>query len=310
MLKHLIFSQNKVVKGNSLPTGKGTHFIFASAITPNETKALVKKYNLDLDILKEFTKYTYSRRVSIDPFQMVYVDEYFKDNKVVRVNNLLIVKQNIFFLISEKNCYDPFFNLIFIELKNEKKKRRIHYILYHFLEYSIEENYTILKNIDKKISNIHEDLINQKIISPKELLRLKRELFSINNTIWKFTQLIFTLKTEVGGTRADKEDRFILDDIYHSLQHQIEIIMSLREMLTDLLSLHLSNISNSLNKVMKTLTAITVIIAVPALLASIFDTSFVYIPLINLSYGFFIFVAAIATFIGFMYIFFKRKQWL
>ena len=142
------------------------------------------------------------------------------------------------------------------------------------------------------------------------MMELKHGLVTMSNSVWKFTQVVFTLKNNSLPIPMTKEDKLSVEEVYHSLHHQIEIILAQREMVTDLLSIQSTNISNNLNTIMKTLTAITVIISVPALITSLFDVNFRVLPLVNLQYGFPIMILIIGSIVFALYYYFYRKDWL
>ncbi|MCB9359432.1 magnesium transporter CorA family protein [Candidatus Woesearchaeota archaeon] len=311
MIDNISFSKSSTSLGKGIPkTSKQQFFILASRPSQDELTALSKRFNFHKDILSKYKKSSISELISLDPLQFYYVDEQLKDGKINTLGSVIIVAKNALILISSENAYRPYLNRIKSELDSKKNLRNIDYILTDFLEFNTEQDYEILNSIDQEISNIEDTLIDNRSVDVGILLKLKRQLHLVNTNIWKTNQLLYFIKQSTLYQKMPKDRKLNLDDIYHTLQHQMHIIMSMRERVTDMFNIRLSNISNSLNKIMKTLTAITVCLSIPVLFAAVFDTNFINIPLTDHPYGFYFFVVFLIALLASMFSIFYKKNWL
>lgn len=314
MIKFLSCSKKEVVEGKGkypLPRKGRLVFLLVTSPTSVEIKNIVKDFSLDEKIIRGYSKANYSKRLSLKPFQFVFVDYYLVRGEVVKTKNLYVMSKNFLIIFSEgQDHYIKFFELVAEQLKEDRSKGRISYLFYRLLEEDIEENYEVLRFMEHRIHNIESDLIQQKEISSESLLSLKRDLFNINKAFWASTKIIFSIKNGLVPLRLDMRDQIILEDIYHTFQHQIDVVFTQKEMVTDMLEIYVSNISNMLNKVVKTLTALTVIIAVPTLISSIYGMNFRYIPLASPIHGFYLMCIIMAIIALLLFAYFYKKEWL
>jgi Mg2+ and Co2+ transporter CorA len=84
------------------------------------------------------------------------------------------------------------------------------------------------------------------------------------------------------GIKPEPQRMALLDDIYDTFLHQIDLIETQKETVTDYLEIfttmisnRLAATSNELNIVMKKMTALTIIIMIPTLIAGVYGTNFV-----------------------------------
>lgn len=321
MIKYLYCSRRGVQKGDdAYPIPKPHETLLLLAVSPSEAeiKKIVDDFNLEASIVKNYSRASYSKRISLKPYQFVFVDYMTHEGRVLKTKSLFIIEKNVLIIVSQDNkLYPGFFDLISEEIENSRSKSRVSYLLYRILEEDVEENYEVLKAMEIKVNKLEDtmtDEVSGKIkVSPKELIVLKREFFTLNKVFWASSKIVFNLKTGLIPLELEKKDQMILEDVYHTLQHQIEIVFSQKEMLTDLLEIHVSNVSNDLNKVMKTLTALTVVVAVPTFIASAYGMNFKYLPFADLMapvqgvYVIGLFMAIVSTI---FLIYFYRKKWL
>ena len=92
--------------------------------------------------------------------------------------------------------------------------------------------------------------------------------------------------------------------------HIIDIIESIKEMLTGMHDMYLSSISNKMNEIMKVLTIIATIFIPLTFIAGIYGMNFKFMPELEWKWGYFISLGIMLVLAGIMLIFFKRKKWL
>jgi magnesium transporter len=92
--------------------------------------------------------------------------------------------------------------------------------------------------------------------------------------------------------------------------HQVDILSSYKDMLTDILTIHTTQASNDMNLIIKRLTSFTVILMVPTLIASIYGMNFAEIPELHSEYGYPTTLIAMIVSIALLYAFFHRKKWI
>lgn len=312
MIRYLFCSGNKIKIGKddySLPKKGELLWLLVSQPKEEEIKKLARDFSLNPKIVKSYHLIKYSQRLSLEPLQFVFVDYFFEKGKTVKTRNFFVLEKNFMIIFSETSYYQNLFDQISKEIKNEPSKARISYLLCRIIEEDITENYGIIDNLEKKIDLLIHDLCGVKDVPSQEIVILKKESFQIGKNLNSTMKTIFIIKNSFLPF-FHKEDQLILEDVYHTLQHQTEILSNLKEILTDALEIYVSNISNRINGVMKTLTALTVIIALPTLMASIYGMNFGFIPLAEPFYGFWLITGGILILALLLCLLFYKLKWL
>ena len=115
-------------------------------------------------------------------------------------------------------------------------------------------------------------------------------------------------KTE--STLIEESVGLYLRDVYDHTIQIIDTIESFRDIISGMLDIYLSILSNKMNEVMKVLTIIATIFIPLTFIAGIYGMNFIYIPELQIRWGYFasLFIMAVVAMI--MGIYFRRKKWL
>jgi magnesium transporter len=323
MLKYAYYQKGKPIIGEGLnyvvPTNGDFLWLYLSKPDIEELNKIVTDFSLDLKTLQEFNRASHSKRYSTTPFQFVFADYFIEKDKIKSTRIFFILGKNFFITVAPQHYdyYTELFDRIVQELAYCKNGKNMAHLLYHFLEEDTEENYDVLEKTEAQIIHLESGVVNSKEVNVREIVALKRELFHMTRRFWASAKIIFAIKKGITPLVLDKQGANLLDDIYHTFQHQIDMATAQKEMLSDVLDVYtvslsnrLANISNGLNHTMKFLTALTVIIMVPNLIASIYGMNFKLIPFSEWTYGFYIIVGVMAASLLATLGYFWRKKWL
>jgi len=295
---------------------------FVQAPTEKEIVQMARDFEVDEKYFHKFKTETRSMRYSFSPLIFGMTD-YVADsaNKIHIAHLLFIIKHNVLLLVvSEQSKY---FKELFDTVIEKTKKRKIKseaYILYDYLQQDTKENYDVIESMDDKLSNLENKIITNTAEEKallQEILALKKYLIKMNKRLWSSSKIIFTVKKDLTSLKLTHEEQALLDDIYDTFMHQIDLIETHKETVTDLLEIYtttlnnkLASISNNLNIVMKKMAALTIIIMVPTMIASIYGTNFHYLPEITWKYGYlWLWISMIVT-AFFTWFSFHRKKWI
>ena len=259
----------------------------------------------------------------MDPFQFVMVDYFIEDEKIGSSHLLCVIKENLLILVSSKasKFYNGLFNNIYENIeKNKISPKNIGRILHAFLQEDVEGNYDVLEKTEQEISVIEEKTANFETannINIKEIIRLKRKLFMMGRRFWASTKIIFLLKAGFTNVKLDPDTSKLLIDVHDTFLHQIDIVTSQKEMLSDVLSIYstsinnrLALVSNELNQIMKKLSSFALILLLPTLIASVYGMNFENIPFLQNPYGFHMIMASMGVVTILLVFIFKRRGWL
>ncbi len=326
MLKYMFYREKDekcIIKEGldyEIPTGKDFACIFLAKPSEAEISKVTRDFSLKSNGFKTYTKATHSVRYSTQPFQFVFVDYYLENDKIDHTRILFMLEKN--YLIISVPVYSKYHDELFYKIVEDFKRKEngnIGYLLYSFLAEDTEENYDVLEFTEKKIIDLEKRLIreNEKIlVDAEDILKLKRELFRMTRRFWASAKIIFAIKKGLTPVTLDKETLNLLDDVYDTFHHQLDIASAQKDMLSDALEVYatsisnnLAFISNNLSKIMKRLTAFTVILMVPTLIAGIYGMNFNYIFEADYYYGFYIVVGVMISFVLLLGHYFRKKEW-
>ncbi|MFH1246771.1 MAG: CorA family divalent cation transporter [Candidatus Micrarchaeota archaeon] len=283
MIKTAVCENGKVTVKEGLVTAKGKNsfvWVYLSEPTTAEIEKIEKTFNVGKTIFQRYSHETKSKKYSTNPLTFVMVDYYVEKEQIQNSRLLFVLQENALITVVPKKSeyYDYLFERVIEAVKLRKEKASISWLLYEFLEEDIEDNYEVLQKTEEKIAKFEESVINQNIqTSPAEILRFKRELFKMRRRFWASAKIVFLMRKGLTPVKIEKEGMTLLDDVYDTLIHQLDIISAQHEMITDVLTIYSTKISNEISKRVKKLTYITLVLTgigavltVPNTIATIF----------------------------------------
>jgi len=325
MIKYCVFPEGKCVTSKTeiphVKNNKRFVSIFLENPSDDEITRICKEYRFQKKYFLSYTKEERSMRYSMKPLVFVFIDYYMENNEIMRTHLLFAMKKNVLVVVASKKSkyHSELFNTLVSRLMEEHKQNQLGYMLYYFLYEDARENYDVLDELENKVMAIEEG-VRKSEIKPKlidDIVKLKRKCFRMSKQLWASAKLIYTIKRGLTPLVLDRELLVLMDDVYDTLIHQIDLLTVQREILTDLLEIYatiinnnLAKISNELNIVMKKLTSLTVIIAVPTLIASFYGMNFKYMPELNSPYGYIITIITMMVLSVILYFLFHKKGWI
>jgi Mg2+ and Co2+ transporter CorA len=326
MLKYLLASEKSFKKGSSLgfPLPKKDEFLFlySTDSSEQEKKKLAETLSIEEHLFKSFPRASRSVAYSTTPLAFAFVDYFLDKGEVKHSRILFALKENVLLIVSPTPAhYSDLFERLCNQIQNApKEKRSLYFLIHDFLHEDVEGNFDIIEALDAQIVKIEERVFDFQSSSAedlKEIISLRRELAKMSRRFWSSAKLLSSLKREWSNAQNDVNVYNLLDDLYNSYLHQIEILSSQKELLADAVAIFEASLSNrlavislELNEVMKKLTALTVLIMLPTLIASIYGMNIFGLPFAQHPFALEIsiilmLVAAIVT-----YYYFHKKQYI
>ncbi len=326
MIKYLVSKNGSLKKGigfdYKIPSKNEFIWLFLISPTADELSRVSADFKLVKRQFEVFSKEKHSVRYSMDPFQFVIVDYFLEGGKVDSAHLLFTIKDNILILVSNKNTkyFHDLFEDICDNIKNKNQKiKSIGRVLHLFLQFDIEENYDVLEKTEDDIRVLEEKVSNFEgtiSSSAKDIIKFKRKLSTMGRRFWASTKIIFLLKAGYTNVKLDRETSKLLVDVHDTFLHQMDIVSTQKEMLSDVMNIYstsinnrLALISNELNQIMRKMTAFALILLLPTLLASAYGMNFAHIPLSENPYGFHILTAAMGTIVIALIYMFRKNNW-
>lgn len=184
------------------------------------------------------------------------------------------------------------------------------YLMYAIMDIIIDHYFYVLECMDDEINQLEDMVMNTPVQSQLQRIHyLKRELVDFRRAVWPVREVVSTLTREEYNLITRTTEPF-LRDLYDHVFNTSEMIESLRDMVSGLMDVYLSNVSNRMNEVMKVLTIIATIFIPLSFFAGIYGMNFEYMPELKWHYSYFILWGFIIIAAGSMVYFFRRKKWL
>lgn len=223
----------------------------------------------------------------------------------------LILTENavITFQEAEGDNFDPIRRRI-EEGKGQIRKKGADYLLYSLLDAVVDNYFKILEKNEEQLEEIDRNVISEKA-GPEtlELIRsLKQEVIFLRKNIFPLNN-VFSSLYRMDYNLINKDTNYYLRDVYDHVVQLIDEIDVIREMLSSLVDVYLSNKSNKMNEIMKVLTIIATIFIPLTFIAGIYGMNFQYMPELDNEIAYpavMIFMLIIAVL---QLIYFRWKKW-
>jgi magnesium transporter len=173
---------------------------------------------------------------------------------------------------------------------------------------------SIIEAFEDRADDLEDDVFEEPVTEDEgselqeRIFRLKREVVRLRRFAAPLRQSLDMIQEEpkIAGSKLQPYYR----DVSEHVLRVTELADNIRDLLTSLLEVRVSQVANRMNDIMKKLSAWAGIILVPTLIAGIYGMNFSNMPELGWSVGY---PAALATMLlagGVLYVVFKRKGWL
>jgi magnesium transporter len=198
----------------------------------------------------------------------------------------------------------------FLDRHLESARRGPDFIFHHVLDAMVDEYAPVVDRIASRLDRLEIRIFKnptQKLLA--HLLRLKRMVTGLRKTLILEREVLARL---IRGEFELVEEREVVyyRNVYDHLVRYTELVESAREMVSDLMEIHLSAVSNRLNQVVKVLTMISTIVLPMTLVAGIYGMNFKHMPELNWEYGYPMALGIMALLAVGSLAFFRWKKWL
>jgi magnesium transporter len=184
------------------------------------------------------------------------------------------------------------------------------YLLYAMLDAIVDNYFGVLEFLGERIGRLEDRVLGEpdpKVL--KDIYALKRDMLFVRRAVWPLREVLSALQ-RADSRHITEATRTYLRDVYDHTVQAIDTIESMRDMLSGLLEVHLSNVNNRLSAVMKVLTIITTIFMPLTFIAGVYGMNFKHMPELEWAYGYPLVLGAMAA-IGLLMVWlFRRKRWL
>lgn len=189
------------------------------------------------------------------------------------------------------------------------RKHKADYLFYLLVNTVADHYYVVLEKLRDKIDKLEDRILAAPTRNyAAEIVEIKREI----NTIRRY---IVPLKDEIIRLKNDPV-RFVkkatlsyFRDLSDRLLYLTTSFDTLREMLKELMDLHLSYVNNDMNQVMKTLTIISAIFIPLTFIVGVYGMNFDFMPELRWHWGYPLVLLGMFFLALLMAIYMKHKHW-
>ncbi|RMG44317.1 MAG: magnesium and cobalt transport protein CorA [Acidobacteria bacterium] len=235
-----------------------------------------------------------------------------RTSMVVGINQVTIILGD-HFIISFRDRPTDLFEPVRERLRNGRgqiRKRGVDYLAYALVDCIVDKYFRQLEAIGEETDELEEAVTGSPdAVTMQRLHALRREMLVFRKAVWPVREAVGALHRSDNPLITRKTAVYFRDVYDHSVQI-LDIIETLREVLSGMMDLYLSSVSNRMNETMKVLTIIATIFIPLSFIAGVYGMNFQYMPELRMRWaypavlGLMIFVGA-----GMLW-YFRRKKWL
>ena len=194
--------------------------------------------------------------------------------------------------------------------KGRIRKMGADYLACSLIDSVVDNYFILLDKIGDRMEELESSLVSdEETGSLQTIHQVRTELIFLRKAVWPLREITSTL--ERGEADVTREPtRIFFRNLYDHVIQVADGVETLRELVSGMHDLHLSNMSNRMNAIMKVLTIIATLFIPATFLAGIYGMNFKYMPELEWRYGYAIVWAIIFSVIIAMLVYFKRKKWL
>ncbi|MGE3803672.1 MAG: magnesium/cobalt transporter CorA [Gemmataceae bacterium] len=184
------------------------------------------------------------------------------------------------------------------------------YLFHILLDTMVDNSVPFLEHINDCLDDIEDNVVDNPHRGHLEnLFVMKRNILSLRKTLIYEREVLARLSRGEFDL-IDERETIYYRNVYDHLIRFAELIEASREMVNDLVQLHLSAVNNKLSEVMKVLALISTVMLPMTVITGIYGMNFKDMPELDWKYGypmvlgFMVFIASCA------YTIFRWKKWL
>ncbi len=229
------------------------------------------------------------------------------------------------FVISIQEKYEDLLDPVRDRIRSGKgyiRKSGADYLAYSLMDVALDNFFPIIEGISERLDVLQDALIeNPTRDLLNEVLQTKRELILLRRAIWSERDKINDILRSAFEMISEPVKIYFRDSYDHSV-HIVDLVESYKELTASLMDVYMSSVSNRMNQVMKVLTIISTIFIPLTFIVGLYGMNFSYIhpvtgavmplnmPELYSPYGY-VTVLVIMAFVvvGLIY-FFIKKGWL
>lgn len=183
-------------------------------------------------------------------------------------------------------------------------------IVYTILDTTVDNYFLLIDRLSDEVDALEDEMFGEPTPAQvRKLFSLKREMLTLRKISAPEREIVNAiLRRDLPFIQPAVEAYY--EDLYDHLVRIIDLIDTLREIISGAMEIYLSTISNRLNVIMKTLTIIATIMMPLTLIVGIYGMNFRFMPELEWRYSYFVVLGVMVLIALGMLYWFRRQKWL
>lgn len=196
------------------------------------------------------------------------------------------------------------------QAKGRIRTRGADYLAYALIDAVVDHYFQVLEGVGAATEELELEVLENPTRETMERLHhLKREMVVMRRAVWPLRDMANGL-VRSDSPLIQQPTRVFLRDVYDHAIQIMDTVESLRDVVSGILDLYLSNLSNRTNEVMKVLTIMATIFIPLTFVVGVYGMNFEYMPELAVPWAYGA-VWGVMIAIGLtMIVYFRRKGWL
>lgn len=202
-------------------------------------------------------------------------------------------------------------NEVFQRIKNNRgliRRLKHDYLFYVIFDTIIDHMILVEKELSVQTLDLEEEIISSENVNQNKLYQLRKELLLLKSQIEPLHES-FIQKEYMKSNLIKAEIYKYLEDLTDHVRRINIEISNERELLRNLVDVHMNNVSNRMNSIMKTLTIFSAIFIPLSFLVGFFGMNFTNFSILSVPHAVLIFTLFCVLLVVFMIIYFKKRKW-
>jgi magnesium transporter len=216
-------------------------------------------------------------------------------------------------LISVQEAPGDVFDSVRERLRSAKGRLRrlgADYLAYSLMDAVVDAYFTVVEKLGDRIDELEEVIIDRPAPHAiAELHRIRSELLVMRRAVWPLRDVFNALIRDDTDLIAAETKVFLRDAYDHTVQ-VIDTVETLRDVLSGLMDVYLSNVSNRMNEVMKVLTIIATLFIPLTFIVGVYGMNFRFMPELDWPWAYPVLWIIMILIAAFMIYQFRRRGWL
>jgi len=217
------------------------------------------------------------------------------------------------FLISFQEQEGGVFNAVRERIRKGRGRIRqggSDYLAYALIDCIVDHYFLVLEQLGERIESLESQLYeNSGPDLLHDIFRLKQEMIYLRKQVWPLREPLSHI-LKIDSPLIKDASRVFFADVYDHLVQGMDVIESLRDVLSGLQDLHISITGHRMNEIMKVLTIIATIFIPITFVAGIYGMNFEVMPELKWRWGYFAVWGLFGAVTAGMLLYFKRRRWI